>query len=56
MKLLFYHEGQDCLRVFDCQYECWEDMKHIFSGPRFKDRITSICFLMSWGWELVGEL
>lgn len=56
MKLLFYNEDQDNLRVFDCEYECWEDMKNVFAGPRFKERTTSLTFIMSWGWSLVGEL
>lgn len=56
MKLLFFNEEQDSFRVYDCEYECWEDMKDIFVGERFKDRKTSLSFIVSWGWTLVGEL
>lgn len=56
MELLFYNEEQDALRVYDTELECWDDMKDIYSGSNFKKRYTSISMLISWGWELVGEI
>lgn len=56
MKLLFYSAEQDVLRVYDTECECWEDMKDIFVGPKFKNRFTSLTLLIGWGWTLIGEL
>lgn len=56
MKLLFYSEEQDALRVYDTEWECWEDMKNLYSGINFKYRRTSLTILIGWGWELIGEL
>jgi hypothetical protein len=54
--LVMYNEDQDVIRLYDCFWECWVDMKDIYVGEKFKDRITSLTQLISWGWNLVGEL
>jgi len=54
--LVMYNEEQNEIRTYDCSLACWEDMKDIYVGANFKNRYTSIATLISWGWELVGEL
>lgn len=56
MKLLFYHEEQDALRVYDTEWECWEDMISIYVDQMHMGRATSLARLISYGWELVGEI
>ena len=56
MKLLFYNEEQDSMRVYCTEWECWEDMKDVYSGPNYKNRRTSLVMLISWGWVLIGEI
>lgn len=52
MKLLFYHPDQNALRVYDTDYQTWEDMVPVLQSKRF----TSLVLLISYGWELVGEI
>jgi hypothetical protein len=54
--LVMFHAEQNALRFFDCDWECWEDMKNIYVGKVYTKRHTSITLLMSWGWEVIGEL
>jgi hypothetical protein len=54
--LVMYNEQQDQIRLYDCSWGCWVDMKDIYVGKKFNERHTSLSMLISWGWELVGEL
>jgi hypothetical protein len=54
MLILFYNKEQDSLRIYDTEYECWEDMKPTLIN--FFVTNTSLTELTSWGWEFIGEL
>ena len=56
MSLVMYHEEQDALRIYLCKHECWEDMLDIYIDLNAHDKSTSLTMLISYGWELVGEL
>ena len=55
MELVMYNEEQDALRIYCCDSQCWLDMKHIYVGKLY-GQVTSLAWLMSFGWEVVGEL
>jgi hypothetical protein len=54
MILVMYNAEQDAIRLYLCEYECWNDMLDIYVS--YEVSSISLHKLISWGWELVGDL